>query len=112
MVETVEGLELDPDRMRENLDATQGRILAEAAAMALAARVGRPQAHEMVERASRRSSETGRPLSEVLAEDPAVAQQIPARDLAAVFDPRSYLGQSAAFVDRVLAARRRRREEP
>jgi len=112
MVETVEGLELDPARMLANLEATQGRILAEAAAMALAARVGRPQAHEMVERASRRSSETGRPLSEVLAEDPAVAQHMPARDLAAVFDPRSYLGQSAAFVDRVLAARRRRREEP
>jgi len=112
MVETVEGLEVDPARMRANLEATQGRILAEAAAMALAARVGRPQAHEMVERASRRSSETGRPLRDVLAEDPAVAQHLPARDLAAVFDPRSYLGQSAAFVDRVLAARRRRREAP
>jgi len=110
MAETVEGLEIDAARMRSNLDTTQGGILAEAAAMALAARIGRPQAHELVERASRRALEMGRKLQEVLGEDPAVSQHLSPRDLAAVFDPRHYLGQSAVFVDRVLAQRRRRRE--
>ena len=110
MAETVEGLEIDAARMRANLDTTQGAILAEAAAMALAARIGRPQAHELVERASRRALEMGRKLQDVLGEDPAVSQHLSPRDLAAVFEPRHYLGQSVAFIDRVLAQRRRRRE--
>ncbi|TMB02768.1 MAG: 3-carboxy-cis,cis-muconate cycloisomerase, partial [Deltaproteobacteria bacterium] len=109
-VDTIEGLEVDPARMRSNLEATRGRILAEAASMALAARVGRSQAHEIVERASRRAAESGRQLREVLAEDPAAAKHLPAKDLAEVFDPRNWLGESAALVDRVLAERRRRRE--
>jgi len=109
-VDTIEGLELDPERMRANLEATHGRILAEAAAMALAARVGKPQAHEILERASRRAAESGRELRDVLAEDPAAAKYLTPKELAAVFDPRHWLGQSAAFVDRVLAERRRRRE--
>ena len=110
MAEAVEGLEVDAARMRANLDETRGAILAEAAAMALAARIGRPQAHELVERASRRALEMGRKLQDVLGEDPAVSQHLSPRDLAAVFEPRHYLGQSVAFIDRVLAQRRRRRE--
>jgi 3-carboxy-cis,cis-muconate cycloisomerase len=112
VAETVEGLEVDAARMRANLDETRGAILAEAAAMALAVRIGRPQAYELVERAARRARETGRKLQDVLGEDPAVGEHLSARDLAAVFDPRHYLGQAAAFVDRVLAQRRRRREAP
>jgi 3-carboxy-cis,cis-muconate cycloisomerase len=108
--ETIEGLEVDPERMRANLEATRGRILAEAAAMALAVRVGKAQAHEMVERASRRAAQDGRQLRDVLAEDPAAAKHLTAKEMAQVFDPRHWLGQSAAFVDRVLADRRRRRE--
>jgi 3-carboxy-cis,cis-muconate cycloisomerase len=112
MVETIEGLEVDPERMRANLDATRGGILAEAAAMALAARIGKPQAHQVVERASRRAREAGRRLEDVLGEDPVASAHLTARDLAALFEPRNYLGESVKFVDRVLAARRRRREEP
>jgi 3-carboxy-cis,cis-muconate cycloisomerase len=107
---TIEGLEVDAARMRANLDLTQGAILAEAAAVALAPRIGRPQAHELVERAARRARETGRKLQDVLGEDPAVSAHLSTRDLAAVFDPRHYLGQSVRFVDRVLAQRRQRRE--
>jgi 3-carboxy-cis,cis-muconate cycloisomerase len=112
MVETIEGLEVDPERMRANLDATKGGILAEAAAMALAARIGKQEAHQVVELASRRARETGRRLVDVLGEDPVASAHLTARDLAALFEPRNYLGESVRFVDRVLAARRRRREEP
>lgn len=110
IADTIDGLELDPARMRTNLDATHGQILAEAAAMALAVRIGRAQAHEIVQRASRRASETGRRLHDVLGEDPSVAANLPPRDLAAIFEPRNYLGQSVAFVDRVLSERQKRRE--
>jgi 3-carboxy-cis,cis-muconate cycloisomerase len=110
MVEAIEGLEVDPERMRANLEATRGGILAEAVSMALAARVGRAEAHEIVGRASRRAAAEGKELRDVLASDTAVVEHLAPRELARLFDPRQYVGQSAAFVDRVLARRRERRE--
>jgi 3-carboxy-cis,cis-muconate cycloisomerase len=104
MTEAVEGLEVDAARMRENLAAQGGVALAEAASAALAQRIGRPQAHEMVARASRRALETRRTLLETLSADPAVTAQIAPADLAAALDPRAYLGMTSKFVDRVLAA--------
>ena len=110
--EAVAGLEVDAARMRANLDASGGQIFSEAAAMALAARVGRPQAREIVERASRRAAQAGRPLREVLAEEPLAARHLPSAELDRIFDPEQGLGEAAAFVDRVLAARRGSRKEP
>ena len=43
------GLEIDPDRMRANLDAARGLPLAESLMMALAPKTGRMQAHHIVE---------------------------------------------------------------
>ena len=110
--ETIDGLELDPARMRANLDATQGQIMAEALMVALLPHIGRLQAHEIVERGSRRAAETGRHLKAVLAEEPAVTQHLSPADLDALFEPLNYLGQATAFVDRVLGARRRKKEGP
>jgi adenylosuccinate lyase len=52
--EVLEGLEVRPDRMRENLELTGGLVLAEAVSVALGERIGRSEAHEIVEAASRR----------------------------------------------------------
>jgi 3-carboxy-cis,cis-muconate cycloisomerase len=99
------GLEVHPERMRENLGATRGLILAAAAAAALGRHLGREPAHEFVERACRRAVEQGRHLREVLAEDPQVRAVLSDADLDRVFDVGNHLGLAGAFVDRVLAAR-------
>jgi 3-carboxy-cis,cis-muconate cycloisomerase len=109
--EAIEGLQLDPARMRATIDVSRGQIMAEAVLVALAPRIGRLEAHEILERASRRAGETGRHLKAVLAEDPAVTQHLSSADLDALFEPLNYLGQATAFVDRVLEARRRQQEE-
>jgi 3-carboxy-cis,cis-muconate cycloisomerase len=109
--EAIEGLQLDPARMRANIDVTRGQIMAEAVLVALAPRIGRLEAHEILEQASRRAGETGRHLKAVLAEEPAVTQHLSSADLDAIFEPLYYLGQATAFVDRVLEARRRQQEE-
>ena len=51
-------------------------------------------------------------LREALKEDSTAAKQLSARDLDAIFEPASSLAAAAAFVDRVLARRRRRLEAP
>jgi 3-carboxy-cis,cis-muconate cycloisomerase len=103
--ETVEGLEVERARMRANLGLTRGLVMAEAVQMALGAKLGRQQAHELVERASRRAVAEGRSLGEVLAEEPTVAAALPSAELERLLDPSNYLGVAAAFVDRALAAR-------
>lgn len=60
------GLEVHPDRMRANLDATRGLLFADAAAGRLAARLGREEAHRLVEEAADEVRRSGRSLPEVL----------------------------------------------
>jgi 3-carboxy-cis,cis-muconate cycloisomerase len=106
MADTIEGLEVDADRMRANLDVTNGLIMAEAVTMALGAKIGRLAAHQRVEAAAKQAVSEKRHLRDVLAEDAVVVQQLSAETLGQLFDPLGYTGMAATLVDRVLAARR------
>jgi adenylosuccinate lyase/3-carboxy-cis,cis-muconate cycloisomerase len=91
----LEGLIVDPDRMRANVDLTEGQIMAEAVMMALGRAIGHEPAHHLVREAARRSAREGRTLAEVLAEAPEVSQHLTRQELDAVMDPSSYLGIAA-----------------
>ena len=69
VVDIAEGIEIDAERMRANLDLTRGLAMAEAVAMGLAAKLGKPEAHAILEEASRKSIAEKRPLEEVLRAD-------------------------------------------
>jgi 3-carboxy-cis,cis-muconate cycloisomerase len=103
--ETITGLDVDAARMRANLDATHGLIMAEAVMMALGAKLGRLEAHHLVEAACRRAVAEGRHLRAVLGDDPTVAAQLDTAALDRLFDPLNYLGAADALISRVLAAR-------
>ena len=105
MGKVIEGLEVDDARMRANLEASQGQILAEAVQMALSPALGRGVAHELVAAASKRALKDGRHLRDVLADEPRVSAVLDRGALAHLFEPQSYLGSTAAFIDRVLAQR-------
>ena len=64
----LKGLEVHPDRMRANLDATHGLIVSEAVMMGLAPALGRDEAHDLVYDLCRKSLEQDRPLADLLAE--------------------------------------------
>jgi 3-carboxy-cis,cis-muconate cycloisomerase len=103
MRDTAAGLSVDADRMRANLDITHGLVLGEAVMLALGGKIGRMNAHHLVEAASRRAASQGRHLREVLGEDQEVARHLSPQELDALFEPVNYLGAAGAFVDRVLA---------
>jgi 3-carboxy-cis,cis-muconate cycloisomerase len=102
----LERLEVDPERMRHNLDRTGGVLLAERVATALAPAFGRQAARDLVERASASALASGRPLAEALLDRPEVRDRLGPGELATLLDPSGYLGSAEAFVDRALAARR------
>jgi 3-carboxy-cis,cis-muconate cycloisomerase len=101
----VERLEVDETRMRQNLELTDGLVAAERVSYLLAERLGRREAHDRVGAAAARSRESGRPIRDELAADPAV--EIPAADLDAALDVRTYVGAADALVERALDAYRR-----
>ncbi len=104
IAEIAEGLEVDADRMRANLDMTQGLVMAEAVSMALAEKIGKGEAHLIVEAASSKAIETRRHLSSVLAEDTRVTTHIDTGTLESLFDPMTYQGVAQALIDRLLAS--------
>ena len=104
IVDIAEGLEVDVARMRANLEATKGLIMAEAVAMALAKKIGKGEAHHLVERASKKAVDGKRHLRDVLAADPHVTAQLSAAELAKLFEPMAYQGVSQALIDRLLVS--------
>jgi 3-carboxy-cis,cis-muconate cycloisomerase len=96
----LEGLEVDAARMRANLDATGGRLGAEAVVDALAPTLGRSPSHDLVARIARETDD----FPAALAADPGVGAQLDRRRIDALLDPARRLGAAAVFVDRALEA--------
>jgi 3-carboxy-cis,cis-muconate cycloisomerase len=97
--EVLEGLEIDEERMRANLDATGGLIMAERVSGLLAERLGRVAAHDLV----RDAATSGRPFREALLAEPRVTEHLSQAELDEALDPAGYLGSAEALVDRALA---------
>jgi 3-carboxy-cis,cis-muconate cycloisomerase len=102
IVELAEGLEVDAARMRVNLDATHGLIMAEAVTMALAKKIGKSDAHHLVEAASKQAVTNKQNLRDVLTSDPNVTAHLGPDRIAKLFDPMAYQGVSQVLIDRLL----------
>jgi 3-carboxy-cis,cis-muconate cycloisomerase len=94
--DAVAGLEVDVERMRANLAASGGGVVAERVSFALTARLGRSQAHDVVAEAARAPS-----FRDALLGDQRVG--LSAGELDALLDPAGYLGSAEPLVDRALA---------
>jgi 3-carboxy-cis,cis-muconate cycloisomerase len=104
MVDIAEGLEVDAARMRVNLERTGGLIMAEAVTMALAEKIGKSEAHHLVEAASKAAVAGKKPLRDVLIADPRIGPHLAADKLTKLFEPMAYQGASQALIDRLLAS--------
>ena len=97
------GLEVDVERMRANLDMTNGLVASEAVMMGLGRHIGREYAHDLVYDLCREAVRQNRPLLDLLAETPEISACLNRAELAKLCDPANYLGQAGVMVDRVLA---------
>jgi 3-carboxy-cis,cis-muconate cycloisomerase len=100
----LDGLQIHQAAMTGNLDAAHGLLLAESVAIALATKIGRMPAHEMVERAARQASDTGKSFREVLLGDAEISKHFSAVDIDRLLDPQQYTGAARDMIDRVLAS--------
>ena len=99
----VEGLVVDPQRMRENLELTHGAIFSGALLLALVkAGMARDEAYRIVQRAAQRAWDERIPLAELIASEPAVAalrsDEATSRELDEILDYAYY----TRYVDEIV----------
>lgn len=102
-VDLTENLRVHPDAMRQHLGLTHGLIVSERLTAELTPVLGRARAKELLTSAARRTREEGRPLAEVLAEDPDLSAADV--DLTELTDPARYTGSAGTLTDRALERR-------
>ncbi|MFF9473998.1 adenylosuccinate lyase family protein [Streptomyces roseolus] len=105
-VELCEGLVVHEGRMRANAAATGALMSSERIAAVLAPLLGKATAKRLLSEAAGTAGRTGRPLADVLADDPRIGSALGPGELAELLDPAAYTGAAAALVDHALERHR------
>jgi adenylosuccinate lyase len=96
-------LQVNPERMRHNLENSKGLPMAEAVMTKLVEKgMGRGDAHELVRTCSLKAVSDDKQLLTVLLENPKVIKLLKKKELEDVMNPRNYLGVSDKIVDHVI----------
>jgi len=93
MAEVASGLTIDSDALLANMDAAEAAVLAERATFLLARKMGKREAHALVEQALAKGGSFAQALGRLETE---------------LADRAALLGYSPEFVDRLLADLKRR----
>jgi 3-carboxy-cis,cis-muconate cycloisomerase len=91
------GLTVDPDRMRANIERTNGVIFAERVMMLTSASAGKESAQALVAAALKRSRDTGQSFREALSAQPDASQLLSREQLETIDVPEAYLGAAEAL---------------
>lgn len=105
-INLLEGLEVDTDRMRTNVESDQF-IMAEAVMMALAPHVGRDRAHKVISHAVEVALDRNTSFQNALMEIPEVTDQLSSVEIEQLLVPANYLGASGELIDQTLAREKR-----
>lgn len=97
-----EGMRVNPERMRDNLNFDGGMIMAEAQMIQLAPAMGREKAHDLVYEACERAREKNTTLHAelpVIAHEHGVSELMPEQFV----DPADYVGEAHQMVETAVA---------
>jgi len=99
----LKGLEVLPDNMRNNLELSQGLLLAErVVGFLVKAGVPRQEAHDKVRKISIRALDNAIPFSKALREDTFVSKKLKPKDIRDALDYESYLGSTYQLINSAL----------
>jgi adenylosuccinate lyase len=98
----VEGMHVYPERMRENLELTQGAFFSQGVLTALVdTGLARDDAYRIVQRSSQRAWDEQRPFRTLLESEPAVSERLGPGRLDELFDHRRFLRHLPEVFDRL-----------
>ncbi len=96
-------LQVNPEKMLDNLEKSKGLPMAEAVMTKLIEKgVGRGDAHELVRKCSLKASDKDKDLLTTLLEDKNVSKLLRKNELEEIMNPRNYLGASDKIVDNIV----------
>ena len=102
----LEGLEVSPEKMKDNIYKTNGLIVAESVMMALAPKMGRQIAHDLVYDCCRVSIKKNISFIDTLLKNKEISKIFNKTDLLEIIDPSNYLGAAPAMAKRLLDNRK------
>lgn len=96
------GLDVDAERMLNNLELTNGLIYSEGVAHALSATMSKTEAHKLVEQCCLLVKEQGIHLKEIIKKDTLIGTTLTGELIDQLFNPVNPLGLCDQFIDRIL----------
>ncbi|HIH31065.1 TPA: adenylosuccinate lyase [Candidatus Micrarchaeota archaeon] len=103
MNKILEGLQFYPENIARNLELTGGAVMAERIMIALTEKgMGRQQAHELMRNCAMESFSSKKKMLDVLSSNKDVLKFIKKGELALLFDPKSYIGESIKIVEQAV----------
>jgi 3-carboxy-cis,cis-muconate cycloisomerase len=103
----VRGLRVNAERMSANLESDGGLLMAESLSMALARKVGRPEAQRLVKEACERAVAKAINLGQAAQDVAAIRANLSVDDIKNTLNPANYLGSADALIDRALESYRK-----
>ncbi len=100
--EITNGLEVDKERMLQNIEITEGLIFAENVSLALAEKIGKTEAYVLVETACKETLKTHKHLKYILLENNTVRTHLDIEQINVLFDPKNAVGFCSVFIEKLL----------
>lgn len=111
MTNILTNLQVNEEKMRENVKLTKGLVMSEAVMIALTRRgMSRQEAHEHLRRLAIKSELEKQPFKKVLLKDRTIGKMLNEREINKVLNPRNYLGTAVKQVELVIRKTRRERK--
>lgn len=106
MAAAMQALAVDPERMRANIERTNGSVFAEKVIALASAALGREAAEKLVSEALERSRSSGKRFAQVLSRVPEIAGALSTEELSHLETPEAYLGMAETFRVQLLSTAR------
>ena len=102
-------LQVNSENMMMNLKSTKGHIYSEGIMLALARKIGKQTAHDLVYKISKTANKENRSLKSCLVNNEKVMKHLTIDDIEVIFDYKNQLGLCPEFVDKVVNLSRKSR---
>jgi len=111
MTNILNGLWVNEERMRKNIDLTQGRAMSEAVMMALVGKgMSRQEAHELLRTLTIKSEVEKQSFRKTLLGDKTIQARLSEREIDRALNPRHYLGTAVKQIDLAIKKTKRDRK--
>lgn len=102
MTTVFRNLEVYPEKMKRNLEASKGLIMVESVMMALTKKgMGRQKAHELLRTCAMKAESEGLALKDVLVKNEEISKTLSEAEIDKALSPQSYIGKAENIVDDV-----------